>query len=55
MNGKLYGLAGEFADPAALVRAVEAARREGYVILDTYTPYAVEGLPAALGIRWTGV
>jgi hypothetical protein len=46
----LHALLAEFADPAALVAgARECAAR--YRDVDAYAPYAVEGLPEALGFR----
>jgi hypothetical protein len=46
----LYALVAEFGDPDALLDAVRRCR-ERYSHLDAYTPYAVEGLPEALGFR----
>jgi len=46
-----YGCVAQFADSAALVRAVNAARREGYREIDAYTPLPVEGLAEALGYK----
>lgn len=44
-------LLAEFADPATLVEAAERARRAGLRGLDAHTPFAVEELPKALGLR----
>lgn len=41
----------EFLNPDALERAILEARREGYTVMDAYTPYPVEGLPELLGRR----
>jgi len=52
-NPGLYGLVAEFDTPTALVQAARAAREAGYTKMDAYTPFPVEGLPEALGFRWT--
>ncbi len=44
------GMLGVFADERDVVRATDAARRQGIKILDVYTPYAVHGLDAAMGL-----
>jgi hypothetical protein len=41
----------EFLAPEELLGAARAARRAGYREMDAYTPYAVEGLAAELGLR----
>lgn len=51
----LHGLVAEFLEPGALLAAVEAARREKYRAMDAYTPYPVEGVAEALGMRFTGI
>jgi hypothetical protein len=45
----LYGVIAEFAQPEALVRAVHAARKEGYQVIEAYTPYPIEELHDAIG------
>ena len=40
-----------FADPEALVGAVEAIRARGFKIYDVYAPCPVHGLDEAMGIR----
>jgi hypothetical protein len=52
---RLYGLVAEFLEPASLLAATQAARRAHYQKMDAYTPYPVEGLAEALGMRFTGV
>jgi hypothetical protein len=42
---------GTFDDEAHLLAATHAARAEAYHIHDVYTPYAVHGLPEAMGLR----
>ena len=50
---RIYGLLAEFDNVTALIEAVRAARREGYVRMDAYTPYPVEELTEALGFTKT--
>lgn len=47
----LYGLMAEFADGEALVEQARKARAAGYGKLAAYSPYPIEELPAALGLR----
>jgi len=51
----LYGFVAEFLAPGPLIVAVRAARTAHYQRMDAYTPYPVEGLAEALGMRFTGV
>ena len=44
------GLLAEFADPGALVHAVEDLRRRGYTQLDTFTPFPIHGMDRAMGL-----
>ncbi len=48
---QLYGLLAEFEAPEALVEAARKIRAEGYVRIEAYSPFPVEGLAAALGFR----
>ena len=41
----------EFESPEALLRAARAARAEGYRAMDAYTPFPVEGLAEAVGMK----
>jgi hypothetical protein len=50
MNGPLYAMVAEFADPTSLLAAVRACRAR-YANVDAYAPYAVDGLAEALGFR----
>jgi ActD protein len=50
-----YGLLAEFRDPQTLLEAVRQARREGYRRMDAFSPYPVDGLAEALGVRATVV
>src|SRR5205814_7196678 len=45
------GVIGEFPTPAALLAACHALRARGFANLETYTPYALDGLDEALGRR----
>jgi hypothetical protein len=46
-----HGLLAEFATPGALVHAAERARLEGYRHMDAYSPFPIEQLSGALGLR----
>ena len=48
-----YGLMAEFETPEALVEAARQAHREGYRRMDAYSPFPVDELTDALGIRQT--
>jgi hypothetical protein len=50
---RLYGLLAEFSSPSALTAAAEKARDAGYRRMDAFSPYPIEELPHALGIRPT--
>ena len=47
---KHVGLLAEFSNPGELVHAVEEVRREGYTRIDTFTPFPVHGMDAAMGL-----
>jgi hypothetical protein len=51
----LYGLMAFFADGEDLKDAVGHLRREGYIRLDAYTPFPVDGLAEALGFEVRGL
>ncbi len=51
----LYGLIAEFTEPAQVLTATQHAYDAGYRQLDAFTPFQVEGLAQALGMRNTGV
>jgi hypothetical protein len=51
----LSGLAAEFADGPALLRAARALREAGYTRLDGHSPQPVEGLAETLGLARTAV
>ncbi len=48
-----YGLVAAFNTKEEVVRAAEAAHREGYRKMDAYTPVPVDGLAEALGRKGT--
>ncbi|HTO95301.1 MAG TPA: DUF3341 domain-containing protein [Bacteroidota bacterium] len=49
----LHGLMAEFDTPGAILAAAAAAREAGYTRCDAYSPFPVEGLERALGVRPT--
>lgn len=51
MNSTLYGLVAEFDSPAALLEATRKAYGAGYRRMDAYSPFPVEELSEALGVR----
>ncbi len=53
MRAKPYGILAEFEEPEQLIAAVQKARREGYQKMDAYSPFPVEGLSEALGLKKT--
>jgi hypothetical protein len=55
LRPSIYGLVAEFDRPEKLVSAAHRAREAGYTALDAYSPYPVEELAHALGIRRTGM
>lgn len=48
-----YGLVAEFESPTALVEAANRAREAGYRKMDAYSPFPIEELHHALGLRDT--
>jgi hypothetical protein len=49
----IYGLMAEFDDPNALVVAAHRAHEAGYRRMDAYSPFPIEELHHALGLRHT--
>jgi len=47
----IFGLMAEFDAPEDILAAAEAARRKGYRRMDAYTPFPMEELTDALGVR----
>src|SRR5262245_13322573 len=52
-HSPVWGLMAEFEDPTALVAAAHRARLEGYRRMDAYSPFPIEELHEALGLRHT--
>ena len=50
---KLYGLMAEFENPTAVVEAARKSYASGYRRMDAYSPYPIEELTEALGIKAT--
>ncbi len=48
---RVYGYLAEFQDAAALYKAAEQVRAAGFKHWDCYSPYAIHGLDAAMGIK----
>jgi hypothetical protein len=44
------GFLAEFSDPGALTDAVKALRKRGYTRLDTFSPFPIHGMDAAMGL-----
>jgi hypothetical protein len=47
----IYGVIGEFEKPEQLVHAAAKIREAGYRFYESYSPFPVEGLPEAMGMR----
>ena len=47
----IYGVLGEFSTPEELIHAVEKVREAGYRRVNAYSPFPVEGLSEALGLK----
>lgn len=47
----IYGLMAEFEDEEELLEAAQRTYEAGYRALEAYTPFPVEGLPQAVGVR----
>jgi hypothetical protein len=46
---RLYGVIAEFRNGEALLEAVHKTRKEGYQVIEAYTPYPIEELHDAIG------
>src|SRR5690606_16054956 len=51
----LYGVVAEFGTVEEIITAAERVREAGYTRTDAYTPFPVEGLDDALGMRPTNL
>jgi hypothetical protein len=49
MPAHLYGVIAEFANAEDLLHAVHATRKDGYQVMEAYTPYPIEELNDAIG------
>jgi hypothetical protein len=49
----IYGVMAEFESPTALVEAAHRAREAGYTRMDGFSPFPIEELTEALGVRPT--
>jgi Ni/Fe-hydrogenase subunit HybB-like protein len=49
----LYGLMAEFDDPEALLEKARLAYQAGYRKISAYSPFPIEGLAEAIGLRWS--
>jgi hypothetical protein len=47
----IHGLMAEFDNPTSLVAAADRARLAGYTAMDAYTPFPIEELDEALGLK----
>ena len=48
-RSQLFGVMGEFSTPEELVAAAKKVREAGYLHVEAYTPFPVEGLSEAVG------
>ncbi len=48
---RIFGLLAEFDDPAALIRAAEKMRDEGYQYYDCHSPFPIHGMDRAMGLK----
>lgn len=49
LPARLFGVIAEFANAEDLLHAVHEARKEGYQVMEAYTPYPIEELNDAIG------
>lgn len=49
----VYGLLAEFADAEALKQAARGTRDAGFTCFDAFSPYPIEDLPRAMGLKRT--
>ena len=50
-----YGVVAEFETAEQLIQAAEKTRLAGYQFFEAYTPFPVEGLPEAIGLKRNAV
>lgn len=46
-----FGVLAEFDSPRSLVSSVKKIRKEGFTKFDTYTPFPIHGMDAAMGLK----
>jgi len=51
MDNAIYGLVAEFDSPASLIKAAEGLRDSGYKKFETYSPFPIHGMDAAMGLK----
>jgi hypothetical protein len=54
-RSQIFGVLGEFETPKQLIRAAAKTRDAGYREINAYTPFPVEGLSEALGLKKSAV
>ncbi len=54
-DDKVYGVIGEFAEPAALVEAGRNIRGLGYTKIDAMSPFPVHGIDEAIGVPYSKI
>ena len=47
----IYGVVAEFDTPEQLLEAVKKVREAGYQRMDAFSPFPIESLPAAMGLK----
>jgi len=52
-RSRIYGLIAEFETPTDIVEAARRAHEEGYRRMDAYSPFPIEELTEAIGIKHT--
>lgn len=50
-DNDIYGIVGEFVEADELLRAARAAQDAGYTEMDAFSPFPIDGLGEAVGIR----
>ncbi len=51
MTPPVYGIMAEFETPEALMDSVKAAKRQGYTMLDAFSPFPLSVLAQEMGVR----
>lgn len=51
VEGRVFGMVGEFDTPHDILEAVKAVRAAGFTSIDTHTPFPIHGMDAAMGLR----